>query len=228
MINEQQLALALGSKKKWASDELLNTLNSIETDDADLVRENWLTHASVLREGNYTLDQYTTAIKYVSLKQMGHTNQSAYSIALADRYTEMCARGYDDRRLSSHISAYHKGALVQKILAQSVVPLHLLFQDEQFKAVHRLATIMTDPNASFKVQVDAANALLTHVKKPESAKVQLEVSHKPQDGMNELVTMMQEVAKKQLNALQSGANVRDVANLPVTIDGECTPVGEGK
>lgn len=227
MINEQQLQLALGSKKNWASEELLNTLNAIETDGADFVRENWLTHASVLREGNYTMEQYTTAIKYVSLKQMGHTNQAAYSIALADRYTDMCARGFDERRLSSHISAYHKGALVQKILAQSTVPIYLLYQDEQHKAIKTLVQLMEDANVSNKVRVDAANAVLTHVKRPEAAKVQLEVSHKPSDGMTELTVMMQELASKQLNALKNGGSVRDVANLPV-IEGECSPVGEGK
>jgi hypothetical protein len=223
MINEQQLALALGSKKNWASEELLNTLNSIETDGADFVRENWLTHASVMREGNYTLDQYTTAIKYVSLKQMGHTNQSAYSIALADRYTDMCARGFDERRLSSHISAYHKGALVQKILAQSTVPIYMLYQDEQHQAIKTLVQLMTDANVSNKVRADAANSLLTHVKRPEAAKVQLEVNHKPSDGMIELTNMMQELATKQLNALKNGGSVREVANLPV-IEGECTTV----
>jgi hypothetical protein len=222
-INQEQLALALGSKRNWATDELLNQLNTLETDGADFVRENWLTHAAILREGTHSLEQYTTAIKYVSLKQMGHSNQSAYSIALADRYQELVARGHDEKRISSHIAAYHKGVLVQKILAQSVIPIYMLYQDEAHQAIHTLVKLMTDPMVSNKVRADAANSLLTHVKRPEAAKVELSVNHRTDGGMQELTMMMRELADKQLKALQSGADVHDVANLRV-IEGECTPV----
>jgi hypothetical protein len=215
MITSEQLELALGSKRNWASQELVTTLNTLETDGADLVRENWLTHANVLREGTYSLDQYTTAIKYVSLKQMGHTNQQAYSIALAERYQELVAKGYDDQRISSHVSAYHKGALVQKLLAQSTVPLYMLYQDEAHKAIKTLVQVMTEPNASFKTRAEAADKLLNHVKRPEAAKIELEVSQKASDGMNELTTMMRELAQKQLAAIADGGNVREVANLPL-------------
>lgn len=215
MITSEQLELALGSKRNWASQELVTTLNSLETDGADLVRENWLTHANVLREGTYSLDQYTTAIKYVSLKQMGHTNQQAYSIALADRYQELVAKGYDDQRISSHVAAYHKGALVQKLLAQSTVPLYMLYQDEAHKAIKTLVQVMTEPNASFKTRAEAADKLLTHVKRPEAAKIELEVSNKQSDGMNELTTMMRDLAKRQLAAIAEGGNVKDVANVPL-------------
>lgn len=228
MINEQQLALALGSKKNWASEELLNTLNSIETDGADFVRENWLTHASVLREGTHTLEQYTTAIKYVSLKQMGHSNQSAYSIALGDRYQELVAKGYDDKRISSHISAYHKGVLVQKILAQSTIPLYMLYQDEAHQAISVLAKIMTDPGGydgapSARTRAEAADKLLNHIKRPEAALVELNVTHKQADGMQELQAMMTNVAQRQLKELQNGGDIRKIANLPV-IEGEVIKV----
>lgn len=215
MITSEQLELALGSRRNWASQELVTTLNNLETDGADLVRENWLTHANVLREGTYSMDQYTTAIKYVSLKQMGHTNAQAYSIALADRYQELVAKGYDDQRISSHVSAYHKGALVQKLLAQSTVPLYMLYQDEAHKAIKTLVQVMTEPNASFKTRAEAADKLLTHVKRPEAAKIELEVNQKQSDGMNELTTMMRDLAQRQLAAIAGGGNVKDVANLPL-------------
>lgn len=223
MVSSEQLALALGSRRSWATEDLLNTLNSIEMDGADFVRENWLTHAAILREGNHTFEQYTTAVKYVSLKQMGHSNQSAYSIALADRYRDMVAKGYDEKRISSHISAYHKGSLVQKILAQSAIPLWLLYQDEAHKAIGTLVQIMTDPNASNKVRSESADKLLNHIKRPEAAKVELNVTTTQADGMIELQVMMKELAERQLKALQNGGDVKHVANLPV-IDGECKVV----
>lgn len=225
MVTSEQLELALGSKRNWASEELLNTLNNLEVDGADLVRENWLTHANILREGTYSMDQYMSAIKYVSLKQMGHNNQQAYSIALADRYQDLVAKGYDDKRISSHISAYHKGALVQKLLSQSTIPLYMLYQDEAHKAVHTLVQIMTDPNVSFKVRSDSADKLLNHIKRPETAKVELNVTHGQADGMQELQVMMRDLAKKQLTALESGADVLKIANLPV-LDGEYVSVAQ--
>lgn len=215
MVSNEQLALALGSRRSWATDDLLNTLNSIEIDGADFVRENWLTHAAILREGSYTLEAYTTAVKYVSLKQMGHTNQSAYSIALADRYQRMVAEGMDEKRMSSNIAAYHKGALVQRILSQSTIPLYMLYQDEAHKAIRTLVQIMQEPDASFKTRAEAADKLLTHIKRPEAAKIELDVTHKQADGMQELQVMMREVAQRQLNAIANGGDVRNVANLPL-------------
>lgn len=215
MITQEQLALALGSKRNWASDTLVETLNQLEMDGAELVRENWLTHANILREGTYSMEQYTTAVKYVSLKQMGHTNQQAYSIALAERYQELVAKGYDDQRISSHVAAYHKGALVQKLLAQSTIPLYLLYQDEAHKAIRTLVNVMTEPNASYKTRAEAADKLLNHVKRPEAAKIELEVSQKQSDGMVELQLMMRELAEKQKKAIGQGQDVASVANLPV-------------
>lgn len=226
MVTSEQMQIALGSKRNWASDELLTTLNALEMDGADLVRENWLTHASLMREGNYSLDAYLTAVKYTSLKQMGHSNLSAYSIALAERYQGLVAQGYDDRRISSHIAAYHKGALVQKILAQSTIPLYLLYQDEAHKAINTLVRLMSDPEVSHKVQGDAANNLLTHIKRPEAAKVELSVTHSQSDGMNELQTMMRDLAQKQLQAIAQGGNVQKIANLPV-LEGEIVSPGLG-
>lgn len=214
MVTEEQVQLALGSKRNWASQELVVMLNALENDGADLVRENWLTHANILREGTYSMEQYTTAVKYVSLKQMGHTNQQAYSIALSDRYQEMTAKGYDDQRISSHVAAYHKGVLVQKLLAQSTVPFYLLYQDEAHKAIATLVDVMTSEKSSQKTKAEAAGTLLTHVKRPESAKIELEVSHK-QDGMQELSVMMRELASRQLAAIQSGESVKTVANVPL-------------
>lgn len=220
MITVEQLELALGSKRNWASTELVTTLNAIESDGADLVRENWLTHANILREGTYSMDQYTTAIKYVSLKQMGHTNAQAYSVALADRYQELVAKGYDDQRISSHVAAYHKGALVQKLLSQSTIPLYMLYQDEAHKAIKVLVKVMTDeggyPGApSARTRAEAADKLLNHVKRPEAAKIELEVGQKATDGMTELTMMMRDLAQRQLKEIEAGGSVRTVANLPI-------------
>lgn len=215
-VTVEQVELALGSKRNWASQELVTTLNSLEADGADLVRENWLTHANILREGTYSMDQYLTAIKYVSLKQMGHTNQQAYSIALSDRYQELVAKGYDDQRISSHVAAYHKGALVQKLLAQSTIPLYMLYQDEAHKAIKTLVKVMEDEDgASPRTRAEAADKLLNHIKRPEAAKVELEVSQKQGDGMLELHAMMRDLAQKQLAAIDAGGNVKTVANLPL-------------
>lgn len=215
MVTTEQVELALGSRRNWASQELVTTLNALETDGADLVRENWLTHANILREGTYSMEQYTTAIKYVSLKQMGHNNQQAYSIALSDRYQELVAKGYDDQRISSHVAAYHKGALVQKLLAQSTIPLYMLYQDEAHKAVKTLVDVMENEEASPRTRAEAADKLLNHIKRPEAAKVELEVTQKQGDGMLELHAMMRDLAQKQLAAIEAGGNVKTVANLPL-------------
>jgi hypothetical protein len=135
----------------------------------------------------------------------------------------MVAEGFDEKRMSSSIAAYHKGALVQRILSQSTIPLYMLYQDEAHKAIKTLVQIMTEPDASFKTRAEAADKLLTHIKRPEAAKIELDVTHRQVDGMQELQVMMREVAARQLNAIASGGDVRRIANLPV-IEGSATPV----
>jgi hypothetical protein len=171
------------------------------------------------------MDQYLAAIKYVSLKQMGHTNQEAYSIALSDRYQELVAKGYGEQRISSHVAAYHKGQLIQKLLAQSTIPLYMLYQDEAHKAISVLVDVMTSEKSSQKTRAEAAGTLLTHVKRPEAAKIELDITHKQGDGMSELTVMMRDLAARQLAAIAGGANVKTVANLglnkrePILIEG---------
>ena len=128
---------------------------------------------------------------------------------------ELVAKGYDDQRISSHVSAYHKGALVQKLLAQSTVPLYMLYQDEAHKAIKVLVEVMTSDNSSQKTKAEAADKLLTHVKRPEAAKVELEVSQKASDAMSEVTTMMRDLAQRELAAIAEGGNVRAVADLPL-------------
>jgi hypothetical protein len=127
----------------------------------------------------------------------------------------MVADGMDEKRMSSNIAAYHKGALVQRILSQSTIPLYMLYQDEAHKAIKTLVQIMTEPDASFKTRAEAADKLLTHIKRPEAAKIELDVTHRQVDGMQELQVMMQEVAARQLNAIANGRSVKDIANLPL-------------
>jgi hypothetical protein len=148
---------------------------------------------------------------------MGHTNQQAYSIALGNRYQELVAKGYDDQRISSHVAAYHKGNLVQKLLAQSTIPLYMLYQDEAHKAIKTLVQVMENEDTSPRTRAEAADKLLTHIKRPESAKIELEVSQKQGDGMQELAVMMRELASKQLAAIQAGGSVKTVANVPLNV-----------
>jgi hypothetical protein len=78
---------------------------------------------------------------------------------------------------------------------------------------------MTDPEVSYKVQSDSADKLLNHIKRPETAKVQLDITTRQADGMGELQVMMRQLAERQLRMLNNGGDLRVVANLPV-IDGE--------
>ena len=72
---------------------------------------------------------------------------------------------------------------------------------------------------SEKVQADSANALLTHLKTPETTKVQLDIGVQQDDSINSLRTAVQELAAQQRDAIRAGAiTAQDAAHSKLIVD----------
>jgi hypothetical protein len=101
----------------------------------------------------------------------------------------------------------------------------MLYADETHKALKVLVDVMESEKSSQKTKAEAANMLLTQVKRPEAAKIELDITHRQPDGMADLTIMMRDLAAKQLKAIEDGASVKTVANLglnkrePILIEG---------
>jgi len=228
MITKQQVELAVPANlKSSVTQNLVDTLNTIASEPlvADAIRENFISYTGVLREGKFKTEDYLYAVTYVSYKLMGRTNKEAYALTFPQRYASLMAKGYSEKDISAFVAAYNKGKLVNLIMEQTLVPTWVLNADIYQKAINTQADLMMN-SASDKVRCDAANSILTHLKKPEAAGPLINLDLRQDSGMSELKGMLEKVAQQQLAAIEAGVSTASIAAQPL-IEGEVVKDGTG-
>jgi len=199
--------------------DMVNQLNALSRDpeEARNIRDNFVTFSGVLQEGRYKVGDYVRAVMYVSHKIMGKTNIDSYKATFPDRYQAMKDAGRQPKDIASMVTAYNKGQLVTKIMERAMVPTWILNQDVFQEAINTQYELMMDTDVSPKVRSDAANSLLTHLKKPEIHKSELKVDIAMNDGMAALEQQLVEMSRKQLNLIEHDPNTsaNDIAALPM-------------
>jgi len=198
--------------------DMVDQLNSLSKDpeEARYIRDNFVTFSQVLQEGRYKIGDYVRAVMYVSHKVMGKTNLDAYKATFPDRHANMINAGKPAKDIASIVTAYNKGMLVTKIMERAMVPTWILNQDVFQEAINTQYELMMDIDVSPKVRSDAANSLLTHLKKPEVAnKAEIKIDIGLNDGMAALERSLVEMSRKQLELIEHDPNVsaNDIASM---------------
>lgn len=185
---------------------LVDKLNKlvIDPDERVYFRENLLSYTHVLQDPNVKLEAYIHAVRYVSYKLMGMTNQEAWIKTFPDRYQRILADGKSDAHLRATVSGYNKNKIVATVYEQALIPVHVLNADVFQKAVVTQAELMTNPNVSDKVRSDAANSLMTHLKPPEARKLNLDIAVAEDDSLRELRHAVTDLARAQRKAIEAG------------------------
>lgn len=202
--------------KSSANQGLLDKINNVSADPetAKHIRDTFVSYASVLKEGKFKTEDYLNAVSYVTFKMMGYNNKEAYARAFPTRYQNLVAKGLSDKDISAYVSAYSKGRLVNMVLEQVLIPGWVLNQDVFQKAVNHLASLMVTAKSE-KVQCDAANSLLTHLKRPEKKEFDINLNVAESSGMRELKGMLTELAEKQIALIEGGVQTREIAHQPL-------------
>lgn len=218
-LTEVQESLPAGQKGQ-ITQHMVNQLNNLSKDpeEAKQIRESFISFSQVLSEGRFKLGDYVHAVMYVSHKVMGKSNLDAYKATFPDRYNQMVADGRLPKDIASYVAAYNKGKLVNLVYERAMVPTWVLNQDMFQSALNVQYGIMNDEGVSDKVRVEAANSLLTHLKKPEVNKAELKIDIGMNDGMKALEARLAEMAEAQMKVIEGEAmSVQDVAGLPLNI-----------
>lgn len=210
--DEIQRALPAGLKVK-VSDDLVAKINAISMDPmvADEIRGNFIGFTHVLKDGKFKVEDYLKACAYATYKMMGYNNQDAYGLTFPDRIQSMRAAGKDDKHISSFVAAYNKNRLVNLIMEQMLIPATILNQDLFQQALYHQAHLMVNATSE-KVQCEAANSLLNALKRPESAKIEVDIAVKDHSGISELRDAMQQVAQNQMALIQGGKSTKEIAH----------------
>lgn len=219
-LKQVQEALPAGNRNNITQD-MVNQLNALSKDpeEARYIRDNFINFAQVLQEGRFRLGDYVQAVMYVSHKVMGKTNVEAYKATFPDRYQAMVNSGKPQKDIASIVTAYNKGMLVTKVMERVIVPSWILNQDMFQSALNVQYELMNDPQVSDKVRCEAANSLLTHLKKPEVHKSELKIDVAKSDGMAALEAQLVTLAQKQLEVIEHNPSisVQDIANMPMKV-----------
>lgn len=221
MLTRLEVEQALPANLKGAvTDSLVDMINNIASDPlvAEQIRGNFISYTAVMKEGKFKTEDYVLAVTYVSYKLMGHTNKEAYIRTFPQRYQNMMAKGISNQEMAAYISSYNRGKLVNLIMEQSLVPSWVLNQDMYQKALNVQVELMTTANSE-KVRSDAANSILTHLKKPETTKFQIDVGVNDASGLNELKDNLKRLAEMQVQLIESGVETKLIAGSPL-VEGE--------
>lgn len=226
-LTVDQFKQALPDKvKKSINQELIDQINTTLSDPEmyESYRENLLSYTRVMADGRFKVTSYVDAVKYVSHKLMGCTNIDAYTKTFPDKYQRFIQQGVTAKDIASYVTAYNKSKLVNLIFEQTLIPSYVLNQDLYQKALNVQAELMVNANSE-KVRCDAANSLLTHLKMPETQKVELEIGIKEDSSIASLRAATLELARHQRLVIESGqANAQDVAHTKLVLDVEAKEV----
>ena len=208
--------------KKSVNQELIDQVNKMlsDPDMYEQYRDNMLSYTSVMADGKFKISNYIDAVKYVSHKLMGCTNLLAYTKTFPDKYNGFVAKGVSSSDIASYVTAYNKSKLVNLIFAQTLVPSYVLNADMYQKALNVQAELMVSANSE-KVRSDAANSILTHLKMPETQKIELDIGIKQDSSIDALRASTLELVAMQRQMIKAGAmSAGEMAGSKLVIEGE--------
>lgn len=218
--DELRNALPAGMKRS-INQELIDQINNTLADPEmyETYRDNLLSYTSVMAEGKFKVTSYVDAVKYVSHKLRGCTNQRAFELTFPAKIQAWVAKGMVPKDISSYISSYNKSKLVNLIYEQTIIPTWVLNQDLYQQALNTQVELMLGANSEL-VRTTAANSVLTQLKPPESKKIELNVKSTESSAVSELRQATLELVAQQRLMIQSGQmNAQEVAHSQV-IEGE--------
>jgi hypothetical protein len=215
VLTVEQFKQVLPDKvKKSVNQELIDQVNTTLSDPEmfEAYRDNLLSYTRVMSDGRFKITSYIEAIKYVSHKLMGATNIEAYIKTFTDKYNRFLAQGVTPKDIASYVTAYNKSKLVNLIFEQTLIPSYVLNQDLYQKALNVQADLMIT-SKSDKVRCDAANSLLTHLKMPETQKVELEIGVREDSSIAALRETTLALSRQQRLMVEAGMmNAQQVAH----------------
>lgn len=213
MLTVADVSQAVPANMKSAvTPQLVATINGVvaDPDMAEQVRNNFISFATVLRDGNYRMQDYLNAVTYVSYKMMDMSNHDAWCSTFPQRYAALTAANKSKKDISSHVSMYAKGKLVAAVYEASFIPTWILNRDIQQKAINRLADLMMNAQSE-KVQAEAASSLLTHLAKPKESGPLVNINMTETSGMNEMKDMLERLATQQQELIRTGSTTKEIA-----------------
>lgn len=215
MFTHEELTDLLPAKKRaLVTAEMVKTINDVAEDPliADEFKTNFITYNSIIVNGKHSLEEYNNAIHFITLILLDHSHIDAYIQVFPDRYKRLKAKGLTRNQMSSYVSNYKGTVLVSKMIEQSLVPTYIVNAPKLQTAINHTEYLMLNAKSE-TVQQKAAETLITHLKAPEAAKLEVDISVNKGEVVDDYEQVMRQVARKKREAILAGADVKDIANI---------------
>lgn len=181
-----------------------------DTEVAEQFKENFITYINVLSKGRYKMEDYVSAVKYISFKLLGYSNIKAYAATFPERYQRLKDEG--QQQIEAFVSMYARGKLVNQIYEQTMVPTYVLNAPLHQEALNELAMMIKDPDVRGMAKVKACEAILQYTKQPEVVKGELTIGIEQSDTINDLREVTENLADTYRVMLEKkGVRLKDVA-----------------
>ncbi len=198
----------------------VDSINNLQVDSeaAEVFRDNLVTYSDVLKEGKYKLVNYVEASLFVAFKMQGKTNFQAWCSTFPKKYQRYVNERRPDKDIHAYASTYNKGKLVQAISERSMAVDHVLFADVRHRAIRRQAELMMSDNE--QVAQRAADSIMNHLKAPEESKIKVDIGVNENDTINQLEQTLSRMAKMYSEGIASGnMTAKQIAEQPILIEG---------
>lgn len=209
------------SNKKLATPEVMDEIKEIVSRDDSLdglIQDKIISFSSVMKSGRYKSVDYIRAVQFCSYTAIGDSQIDAYRKTFPDRV----AKKKSDSTIQSSASIYASGELVQKIMSQSMVPAHIMFNSERFKAISILSDLMVNSDNE-RIRMESADKMLGHIAPPKEAKLEIDVTTH-HDGIDELNSALTRLANQQKEMLDGGhTDIKSIAESKI-VDAEVIDV----
>ena len=193
-----------------------------DSDVAEQFKENFITYLNVLSKGKYKMEDYISAVKYISFKLLGYSNIKAYAATFPERYQRLKDEG--QQQIEAFVSMYARGKLVNQIYEQTMVPTYVLNAPLHQEALNELAMMIKDPDVRGMTKVKACEAILQHTKQPEVIKGELTIGIEQSDTINDLRDIVENLADTHRVLLErKGMTLKEIAEGNI-IDADYTEV----
>lgn len=219
----EELQKRFPSKAKTITDETVELINAANADpnfNGDEFLNTMYDYENVMYKNKASMKDYITALKFCAyLESEGDNYTEAYKRARATDQFVIERLNVDTdsdqyKELTYAASRYRKTPMVRDILTQADMPLYLMFQGARYKAVKTLADEMLTAAYS-KDRINAADKLLTHVKPPENAKIELEIGPAQDSIIDKYEAMISQLVQTQKQQIAEGGDLKSITNIDI-------------
>ncbi len=220
MFSYEDITKLLPSKKKGlVTEDMVKTINDVASDPliADEFKTNFITYNSVISSGKYSVEEYNNAIHFLTLIMLENKDIDAYEKVFPERYNRLITKGLTRSKISAYVSNYKNTALVAKLLEQSLVPSFIVNAPLYQEALNHSRFLMFNAKSE-TVQQKAAETILTQLKAPEAAKLEVDISINKGEIVDDYEAVMRDIAKRKREAIIAGASAKEIANISTSVE----------